>query len=94
MKYYIFTIEQIPADGGYAEYAKVQTKNTYNAGLQAFYNALSIVAGNIEKGTETFMDIKLVNSKGGIEKKDQVGEYQTEAPTPTPTPETPTEETT
>ena len=84
MKYYIFTIEQTPVEGGYAEYGKVQTKNTYNTALQAFYNALSIVAGNIESGKETFMDIKMVNSKGGIEKKDQIGEYQTETPTPTP----------
>ena len=75
MKYYIFTIEQTVVEGGYAEYSKVTTKNTYNTALSTFYSFLSTVAGNIEKGTETFMDIKMVNSKGGIEKKDQIGAY-------------------
>ena len=75
MKYYIYTIEQTIVEGGYAEYAKVTTKNTYNTALSTFYNFLSVVAGNIEAGKETFMDIKMVNSQGGIEKKDQIGEY-------------------
>lgn len=94
MRYYIFTIEQVPSNDAYTEYSKVEKQNTYNTALSAFYNKLSVVSSNIEKGTQTFMDIKLVNSKGGIEKKDQVGEYQVETPTPAPESETSTEETT
>ena len=40
MKYYIFTIEQTVVEGGYAEYSKVTTKNTYNTALSTFYSFL------------------------------------------------------
>ena len=86
MKYYIVTIEQINAEGGYSEYGKVEKVDTEEMALSKFYKKLSDVSADLGKA-HTYMDIKIFNSEGGCIKRDAVGAYQTEQPTPEPEPE-------
>ena len=74
MKYYIMTIEQYTPQGSEAktEQSKVEKKNTYDAALSYFYNVLKTVA---DSAYHNFLDAKIVQSDGGILKKDQYGEY-------------------
>ena len=80
MKYHVLTIEQIngESEGTYSEYSKSEKKDTFNAALSAFYEKLKNVSADI--GTQhTFMSIKILNSKGEIEKSDAVGKYVEQA---------------
>ena len=74
MKYYIMTIEQYTAQGAEkpTEQSKVEKKNTYDSALSYFYNTLKTVA---DSAAHNFLDIKIVQSDGGIIKKDQYGAY-------------------
>lgn len=74
MKYYVDTIEQIKGEeeGTYTEYGKREKKNDYQSALVAFYDKLMNVSNS---ATHVWLDIKIVNSKGGIEKKDSIGAY-------------------
>ena len=72
MKYYLDTIEQIKEEGSYTEYGKREKKDDYQAALVAFYDKLKNVSNS---ASHTWMDIKIVNSEGGIEKKDSIGKY-------------------
>lgn len=74
MKYYIDTIEQIKGEeeGTFTEYGKREQKPDEQTALTAFYTKLANVANS---EVHQYMDIKIVNSLGGIVKKDQIGEY-------------------
>lgn len=74
MKYYIMTIEQYTAQGAEAktEQSKVEKKNTLDSALGYFYDTLSTVA---KSAAHNFLDIKIVQSDGGIVKKDVYGAY-------------------
>lgn len=74
MKYYLDTIEQIHAteEGKYTEYGNREKKETYQAALTDFYTKLTNVSNS---EVHTYLDIKIVNSKGGIEKEDKIGAY-------------------
>ena len=74
MKYYIMTIEQYTAQGAEqkSEQSKVQKENTYDSALSYFYNTLKTVA---DSAAHNFLDIKIVQSDGGIIKKDVYGAY-------------------
>lgn len=74
MKYYIMTIEQYTAQGAEkkSEQSKVQKENTYDSALSYFYNTLKTVA---DSAAHNFLDIKIVQSDGGIVKKDVYGKY-------------------
>ncbi len=74
MKYYVMTIEQYTAQGAEAksEQSKVEKKNTYDSALSYFYNTLKTVA---DSPAHNFLDIKIVQSNGGIIKTDKYGEY-------------------
>lgn len=74
MKYYIMTIEQYTAQGAEqkSEQSKVQKENTYDSALSYFYNTLKTVA---DSAAHNFLDIKIVQSDGGIIKKDMYGAY-------------------
>ena len=74
MKYYIMTIEQYTASGSEAktEQSKVEKKNTLDSALGYFYDSLSTVA---KSAAHNFLDIKIVQSDGGIIKKDVYGSY-------------------
>lgn len=78
MKYYIMTIEQYTAQGAEkkSEQSKVQKENTYDSALSYFYNTLKTVA---DSAAHNFLDIKIVQSDGGIIKKDVYGAYVDEA---------------
>ena len=80
MKYHVLTIEQIKgeSEGTYPEYSKSDKKDTLNAALSAFYEKLKNVSADIGI-SHTFMSIKILNSKGEIEKSDAVGEYVEQA---------------
>ena len=79
MQYYIETIEQINSEGTIAEYGNTEKVATYESALSKFYKKLSDVSAALGK-SHYYMDIKIVNSKGGIEKKDSLGAYQEPAP--------------
>lgn len=74
MKYYLDTIEQIKGEneGEYTEYGKREIKADYQTALTAFYTKLTNVSNS---AAHVWLDIKIVNSKGGIEKKDYIGQY-------------------
>lgn len=73
MSYYLDTIEEIKnEDETYTEYGKREKKATYQEALTAFYTKLTNVSNS---SAHVWLDIKIVNSKGGIEKKDSIGAY-------------------
>lgn len=77
MKYYIVTIEQTKGEneGSINEYGKIEKKEDYKTAETAFYQKLANVSADIGVN-HYYMDIKIVNSEGGIEKKDKLGAYQ------------------
>lgn len=74
MKYYVDTIEQIKGteEGTYTEYGAREKKADFQAALVAFYDRLKNVSNS---AAHVWLDIKIVNSQGGIEKKDSIGAY-------------------
>lgn len=74
MKYYVDTIEQIKGEeeGTYTEYGARAKQTDYQAALVAFYDKLKNVSNS---AVHVWLDIKIVNSQGGIEKKDSIGAY-------------------
>ena len=74
MEYYLDTIEQIKGEeeGTYTEYGKREKKSTYQEALTAFYTKLMNVSNS---ASHVWLDIKIVNSEGGCEKKDSIGKY-------------------
>ena len=74
MKYYVDTIEQLngATEGTYTEYGKREIKADYSTALTAFYTKLMNVSNSAD---HVFMDIKIVNSEGGVVKKDSFGAY-------------------
>ena len=74
MKYYLDTIEQVKGEeeGTYTEYGKREKFDTYQAALTAFYTKLTNVSNS---ASHVWLDIKIVNSEGGCEKKDSIGKY-------------------
>ena len=76
MLYYIDTIEQVKGteEGSVNEYGAREKKgDDLNVTLSAYYTKFANVATDIGKN-HYYMDIKIVNSDGGIEKKDKIGE--------------------
>ena len=83
MIYYIDTIEQTKGseEGTINEYGnRQQWKLPLEQVLAKYYKKLSDVSADLvtidENKKHYYMDIKIVNSLGGIEKKDVVGQYQ------------------
>ena len=81
MAYYIDTIEQIKGDNGTpTEYGKREKQSgTYEDTLTAYYSKLTNVSNDIGEADSKkhyYMDIRIVNSTGGVVKKDKVGKYQ------------------
>lgn len=79
MRYYIDTIEQVKGEeGAINEFGKREIQpetKTFEEVLSAYYVKLGNVANDIGEGkNHYYMDIKITNSDGGIEKKDKVGE--------------------
>ena len=72
MRYYVDTIEETKSGDEYSEYGKRVSKATYDGALSAFYDGLSTVS---KSKAHVYFDIKIVDSNGGILKKDKIGEY-------------------
>lgn len=73
MKYYVFAIEQTLIDGEYNEYSPAVKKyDTYKEAEVYFHTRLGELANS---KSHTYAELKIINSKGGIEKKDTTGEY-------------------
>ena len=74
MKFYLDTIEQIKGEneGEFTEYGKRELKADEQTAKVAFYTKLANVSNS---SSHQYMDIKIVNSDGGIIKKDKLGEY-------------------
>ena len=82
MAYYIDKIEQVKGaeEGTINEYGSRTKQNTYDSALTSFYTFLGNVANDLVEVDPTknhyFMDIRIVDSKGGVLKKDTVGTHQ------------------
>ena len=79
MRYYIDTIEQTKGEeGAVNEYGKREIQaadKSYEEVLSAYYVKLGNVANDIGEGkNHYYMDIKIIDSDGGVLKKDKVGE--------------------
>lgn len=73
MKYYVFAIEQTLIDGEYNEYSPaVVKKNDFNSAETYFHTRLGELANS---SSHVFAELKIINSRGGIVKKDSIGEY-------------------
>lgn len=75
MKYYVITSEQLHTESGLGEYMTKSDGMTEKAARTKFYDTCSAVNKDLSDNGHTFMDIKIVNSIGGIIKKDQLGKY-------------------
>ena len=76
--YYIDTIEQVKGENGAInEYGKREKEGAdLNVVLSKFFTKLANVSNDIGEGkNHYFMDIRIVDSHGGVIKKDQVGSY-------------------
>lgn len=82
MAYYIDKIEQVKGaeEGTINEYGSRTKQTSYESALTAFYTSLGNVANDLVEADPTknhyFMDIRIVDSKGGVLKKDTVGTHQ------------------
>lgn len=74
MKYYVMTIEQYTPQGAEkkTEQSKVEKKNTYDSALSYFYDVLKTAT---DSAAHNFLDAKIVQSDGGIVKRDFYGAY-------------------
>ena len=80
MKYYVFSVEQLHnSEGKLIEYATKSDALSQQGAMTAFYDKCSAVNKDLSDNGHTFMDIKVVNSMGGIVKRDQLGQYVDEA---------------
>lgn len=79
MKFYVITIEQLHNGDKLQEYATKSDALTEKSARTTFYDKCSAVNKDLSDNGHTFMDIKIVNSVGGIIKRDQLGQYIDEA---------------
>lgn len=77
MKFYLLTIEQThDANNNLVEYGKSTQYETEKSATSAFYDKCAAVNKDLNPETaHTYMDIKIMNSEGGIIKKDTLGKY-------------------
>lgn len=81
MIYYIDTIEQTKGDEGINEYGKREQHKLPLEQVEAkFYKKLSDVSADLisidESKKHYYMDIRIVDTTGGVLKKDSVGQMQ------------------
>lgn len=82
MAYYLDKIEQVKGteEGTINEYGSRTKYGTYEAALTQFYTSLGNVANDLVDADPTknhyFMDIRIVDSKGGVLKRDSVGTHR------------------
>jgi len=77
MKYYVFAIEQTLIEGEYNEYSPAVKKyDTYKQAETYFFTRLGELSNS---QSHTWAELKIINSKGGIEKEDSIGEYVEQA---------------
>ena len=74
MKYYLDKIEQVKTEteGEYSEYGSRTKYADLKTARTKFYETLTNVSNS---EAHVYLDIKIVNSEGGIEKKDSIGQY-------------------
>lgn len=73
MKYYVFAIEQTLIDGEYNEYApEVKKYNDFTSAETYFHTRLGQLANS---PSHSYAELKIINSVGGIMKKDTTGQY-------------------
>jgi hypothetical protein len=74
MKYYLDTIEQVKAETGVNEYGKREKYNDIDSAEVSFYNKCANVRNDIGEGkNHYYMDIRIVDTTGGVLKKDKIG---------------------
>lgn len=82
MAFYLDKIEQVKGteEGIINEYGSRTKQATYESALTAFYTSLGNVANDLVEADPTknhyFMDIRIVDSKGGVLKRDSIGTHR------------------
>lgn len=82
MAFYVDKIEQVKGteESTINEYGSRTKQATYESALTAFYTSLGNVANDLVEVDSSknhyFMDIRIVDSKGGVVKRDSVGTHQ------------------
>ena len=82
MAFYLDKIEQVKGteEGTINEYGSRTKHGTYESALTAFYTSLGNVANDLIEADASknhyFMDIRIVDSKGGVLKRDNIGTHQ------------------
>lgn len=83
MAYYVDKIEQVVGTekAPVNEYGSRSKKGSYDEALTSFYTDLMNVSNDIhvkddDNKKHYFMDIRIVDGKGGVVKKDSVGTHQ------------------
>ena len=86
MKYYIISIEQTKGaeEGAINEYITTEKVADEKTALTKHYTKCANVS-NALRTTHYYADIRIVNSLGGVIKKDVIGTYVEDTPTPEPT---------
>ena len=74
MKFYVNTIEQVKGteEGTYNEYSDSKKYDNEKTATTKFYEKLTNVSNST---AHVWLDIKIVNSEGGVIKKDSIGKY-------------------
>ncbi len=73
MKYYVMAIEENLIEGEYQEYSPANKKfNDFKSAQTHFFTRLGELSNS---ATTVFAELKIINSLGGVVKKDSVGEY-------------------
>lgn len=77
MNYYVFTIEQLHADGGkYSEYAtKSDTQTTRKAADSLFLSKAKAINDDLSDSGHTYAKVYTTDSKGIIVDSREIGEY-------------------
>lgn len=82
MAFYLDKIEQVKGteEGTINEYGSRTKQASYESALTAFYTSLGNVSNDLIEADASknhyFMDIRIVDSKGGVLKRDSVGTHQ------------------
>ena len=76
MNKYVITVEQIHTEGGkLGEYATKSDPMTDQAAKSFFYDKCAAINKDLSENGHAYACVKIINSKGGVEKTDELGTY-------------------
>lgn len=75
MKYYVITIEQVYNEGQLGEYMTKSDPQTEKSARTMFFDKCSAINADLSDKGHAWAYIAIVNSKGGTEKEEKLGQY-------------------